>query len=387
MLLLLVGSEVLLVHWLLLASSGSGLGLSSAASTVVALITLNIGSMFLLMRLARRTNSFFVLSRVWLLASLAAVFSGPPLLASFAFVGSLAWLTQSLGEGATGQAALVGSGGAAIAIGFGSILWGYFVGQRRVEVERVELPMLDLPAALSGVRVAHITDLHIGPQLRAPQLAGFVAQVNELEAEIIVITGDLFDFDPAFIEEGCRELAHLRATFGVFAVLGNHDAYTGAEAVAEGIARYTNIQLLRDGWERIEIDDAELVIAGIEDSGEGWTEREFETPEMERLADEIPTEIPRLLLIHRPSLFGQASRLGFPVSLAGHTHGGQISFPPPAHHHNISRLISYWTRGLFEDETGDCLLYVNRGLGVSGPPVRLNCAREIALHRLVSRRR
>jgi predicted MPP superfamily phosphohydrolase len=126
-----------------------------------------------------------------------------------------------------------------------------------------------------------------------------------------------------------------------------------------------------------------LCLAGIDDPGEGWTDREAESPEIERLAKQIPNEITSLLLIHRPSFFRQAARLGFPVCLAGHTHGGQVSFPG-AQHHNPSRLIARWTRGLFQD--GDSLLYVNRGLGVAGPPIRLNCPREIALLRLVERK-
>jgi len=93
-----------------------------------------------------------------------------------------------------------------------------------------------------------------------------------------------------------------------------------------------------------------------------------------------------VLLIHRQSWFAQAARLGFPLALAGHTHGGQIALPGPAMHHNVSRLISRWTRGLFRDPDTGALLYVNRGLGVAGPPVRLNCAREISLLRLLSPR-
>ncbi len=270
-----------------------------------------------------------------------------------------------------------------LALGFGTIAWGLLVGARRLVVDEVELPVRDLPAGLQSLRIAHITDLHIGRQLRGPQLGRYMARVNALEPDLIVITGDIFDFDPSFIEEGCRELAKLSAPRGVFACLGNHDVYTGAEAVASGIGQLTSIRLLRDERILVQGTGAPLYLAGVDDPGRDWTNPDVELAAIEQLASEVPGDGPTLLLAHRPSVFAQAARLGFPVVLSGHTHGGQICLPPPAHHHNLSRLVSRWTRGRFE--LGDSVLYVNRGLGVVGPPVRLNCPREISLLRLVPR--
>ncbi len=145
----------------------------------------------------------------------------------------------------------------------------------------------------------------------------------------------------------------------------------------------TSIRLLRDEWVWIEAHDARLALLGIEDPGRGWTDRDAESTALERLAQEIPATVPRILLAHRPSYFRQATRLRLDLMLCGHTHGGQISLPAPLQHHNISRLIARWTRGLFEEE--ETRLYVNRGIGVAGPPVRLNCPREIAVFTLVPR--
>jgi predicted MPP superfamily phosphohydrolase len=122
-----------------------------------------------------------------------------------------------------------------------------------------------------------------------------------------------------------------------------------------------------------------LVLAGLEDPGDGWAERDAESRELERMAREIPPDLPCVLLAHRPSWFGHAARVGFPLVLAGHTHGGQVALPV-VHQHNASRLISHWTRGCFR--LGASTLYVNRGLGMAGLPLRLNCPREIALIRL-----
>ena len=380
----LIASEALVLAWLWLAATGQGLGLLGLGAALLGVLALNGSALSWVTgrRRRRRRGGMFAMNQFWVVGSLGALATGPMLAGVFLFVGGLLWAADALDHRGA-NLALVGGGGVAVALGFGSMLWGYVFGQRRVQVDRVDLPVRDLPPGLAGVRIAHITDLHIGPQLRAPQLREFVDRINELEPDLIVITGDIFDFDPAFIEEGCGELGKLTARYGVFGVLGNHDLYTGAEAVAEGIARGTSIRMLRDEWVELEVEGARLCLLGIDDPGRGWTDRDSESPEIERLARDAPQVPARVLLVHRPSFFRQAARLGLPISLAGHTHGGQICLPR-AHHHNVARLIAHWTRGLFED--GESLLYVNRGLGLLGPPIRLNCPREIALLRLVPRR-
>ena len=378
---LLAGSEALITEWLLRAFAGGSLGLAWGVALTLALAVMNVATLALLPRFARGARGGYSFGRLWLVGSLGALISGPPLALAFAVFAPVSWLHP-----AAGDALLLASGGAAVVLGFGSMFWGWLVGQRRVEVERLDLPLRGWPDALAGLRIAQISDLHIGQQLRAPLLRRLVAQVNAVDADLIVITGDIFDFDPRYIEEGCRELAALRARLGVYAVLGNHDVYTGADAVAAGLARFTEIRLLRDAWAAIEAEGCAFALAGVEDPGRGWNERDSTHDALDRLAAEIPAELARVLLIHRPSWFAQAARLGFPLALAGHTHGGQIALPGPARHHNVSRLISRWTRGLFQDADTGALLYVNRGLGVAGPPVRLNCSREISLLRLLSPR-
>ncbi len=378
---LLAGSEALITEWLVRALTGRSLGLALGLALTLALAAMNVATLALLPRFARSTRGGYSLGRLWLVGSLGALISGPPLALAFLVFAPVSWLHASAGD-----TLLLASGAASVAVGFGSMFWGWLVGQHHVEVERLDLPLRGLPDALSGLRIAQISDLHIGMQLRAPLLRRLIERVNALDADLIVITGDIFDFDPRYIEEGCRELAALSARHGVYAVLGNHDVYTGADAVAKGLEQFTSIQLLRDAWTAIEVEGGAFALAGVEDPGRGWNERDSTHDALEGLAADIPPELARVLLIHRPSWFLQAARLGFPLALAGHTHGGQIALPGPARHHNVSRLISRWTRGLFRDNDTGALLYVNRGLGVAGPPVRLNCSREISLLRLVTPR-
>ncbi len=368
--------EVLLVHWAALALRGSGLALGQALVGLVGIGALNA---LVFPRIRRRIHArglALVLSRTWILGSVAALFTGVLLAAVFAVVGGAGALFS------TGvDAALVWLGGAVVALGFGSVAWGASVGNYRVRVDRISLPLRGATESLEALRIAHVTDLHIGPLLRAERLRGFVKRINRLEPDLVVITGDLFDFDPAYVEEGCIELAKLQGRLGVYAVLGNHDVYTGIDAVVEGLGRLTSIRLLRDEWERVEVEGAALAIVGIDDPGQGWTERESESSALERLARELPDGLPRLLLAHRPSYFTHASQLGFPLVLSGHTHGGQVALPF-AHHLNLSRMISDRTRGTFRNGAGT--LYVSRGLGMAGLPLRINCPREIALIRLVA---
>ena len=175
------------------------------------------------------------------------------------------------------------------------------------------------------------------------------------------------------------ELGRLRAKHGVFAVLGNHDVYTGTERVVAGLRQHTEIRVLRDEWVEIDVDGTPMCLAGIEDPGVGWREKESEHPALDALGPQIPAHLPRVLLAHRPSYFSHASRVGFPVVLAGHTHGGQLRFPF-AKNFNVSRVIAHHTTGRFD--LGGSTLYVSQGLGVAGLPVRLNCPREISLIRL-----
>jgi hypothetical protein len=126
---------------------------------------------------------------------------------------------------------------------------------------------------------------------------------------------------------------------------------------------------------------APLYLAGIDDPGRDWTARGVDIPDLQLLAEELPCDGPTVLLVHRPEAFPQAARLGFPLVLAGHTHGGQLALPSLGGRLNLARLVTRYHRGLFR-ENGS-VLYVNRGAGVAGPALRVNCPREITTIELV----
>ncbi len=379
----LSAAQVLILHWVMLAARGVGLSGAQAFVGFVVVLLTNVVLFPMARRRIRAEGMALVFSRGWIIGSIAALWAGLLLAASFLFFGGSVWLLGWAIEVSepTRSLVLAGGGGLAIALGFGSILWGYLIGQHWVSVQPVELPMKGAEGPIADLQIAQITDLHIGPMLRAPKLRGYVERINQLEPDLIVITGDIFDFDPQYIEEGCVELGRLRAKHGVLAVLGNHDVYTGVEAVVAGLDQHTDIRVLRDEWVQLDVGGTALCIAGIEDPGEGWREKESEHHALDRLGSDLPVHLPRLLLSHRPSYFGHAARVGFPVVLAGHTHGGQLRLPF-ARNFNASRVIAHWTTGRFD--INGSTLYVSQGLGVAGLPVRLNCPREISLIRLTS---
>ncbi|MDG2333831.1 MAG: metallophosphoesterase [Myxococcota bacterium] len=377
--LLVTLSESLIVHWTGLAFRGGGFNWAAGSLLVFAIGALNMALFPVARSRIHAKGLSLVLSRVWILGSVAALLTGMMLATVYALLYSGGWIFAAEDARDIG---ILWLGGFVVTLGLGSGLWGATVGNHRVRVDSLSFPLANFPSELTDIKLVHITDLHIGPLLRSDRLARFVERINELEAELIVITGDIFDFSPDYIEVGCHELAKLEAKTGVYAVLGNHDHYTGTEKVAEGIAKFTSIRLLRDEWEEIDVAGGSLVMVGLEDPQTiNWMERRSESPVLERLAREIPPDHPSVLLAHRPSFFQQAEQLGFPLVLSGHTHGGQVALPF-ATNHNASRMISDQTRGIYKQ--GQSTLYVNRGLGMAGLPLRLNCPREIALIRLTA---
>jgi len=280
---------------------------------------------------------------------------------------------------ARAYAVLVHAGFVAIAA---TLAYGYVLGPRELAVSHVEVSVRDLPAPLVGLRIVHISDLHIGQHLDVAELAAHVRRVNALEPDLVCVTGDLVDR-----AETCGlafpTLAGLRARHGVLVTLGNHDFYAGAETVTDALRRLTPFTVLRDDAVHVAVDGASLTVVGIDDLGRDWARGVLEHPALPPLAAAVPAGNPIIVLSHRPDCFAQAARLGAALMLAGHTHGGQLALPARLGRRarNLAEFISPFDRGLYRD--GDATLYVNRGLGFTGQKVRLFTPREIACLELV----
>jgi predicted MPP superfamily phosphohydrolase len=270
---------------------------------------------------------------------------------------------------------LADAGVGLIVVSFG---YGYSIGQSRLRITRLDLPMQHATAGLHGLRIVQISDIHIGQNLEREQLDRFVAQTNALQPDVVCITGDIIDGPWADIDRFLPILTQLRATHGVFAILGNHDHYAGADRVEAILRQQTPFTVLRDQQTTIQVNGHPLHIIGLDDRGRDWARGVPSVPYLSSALAAIPADEPVLLLCHRPDIFTHAAAEGVDLTLSGHTHGGQLAMPWfNGRARNLAEFITPYDRGLFQ--RNGSYLYVNCGLGVTGQRLRLCTPREITL--------
>ncbi len=233
----------------------------------------------------------------------------------------------------------------------------------------VEVTLRRLPMALDGLKIAQLSDVHIGPTLKEAFLRKVVATVNALEPDVVVITGDLVDAPVTEIGALLRPLQDLRATHGVYFVTGNHEYYAGARQWCEHLAAL-GVVVLRNERVSIGRGDASFELAGIEDfSAHHYLEGH--RADLSKALEGCSESREVVLLAHQPRAALEAARRGVGLQLSGHTHGGQI-WP----FHYLVRLQQPFNAGLHR--VGDTQVYVSRGTGYWGPPMRLGAPPEIA---------
>ncbi|HXQ23890.1 MAG TPA: metallophosphoesterase [Candidatus Acidoferrales bacterium] len=270
---------------------------------------------------------------------------------------------------------LADAGTAAVGLVF---VYGYSIGQRRLRITHLRLPLRHCRESFDGLRIVQISDIHVGQNLGRDQLGRFVARVNALCPDLICITGDIADAPSADLDGFLPLLADLRAAHGVFAILGNHDHYAGAERVVAALRRLTPFTVLRDQRAVIAINGQPLHIIGLDDRGPDWARGATHAPYLDAALAEIPADEPVLLLCHRPDIFPHAAAAGVALTLSGHTHGGQLGIPwVNGRVRNLAEFITRFDRGLFARDGS--YLYVNCGLGITGQRIRLCTPREITL--------
>ena len=243
-------------------------------------------------------------------------------------------------------------------------------------LEATELPMVRrvlirhprLPAAFDGLRIAQVSDVHAGVFMPPERLESVRAIVERLAPELVVFTGDQVDRRQVDADLFVHGFAGVDAPLGVFGILGNHDHFAGprlalAAMEAAGIAPLVNEAAV------LERGGARIVLAGVDDLDAipGWGPR-FDAVAAHEAAF-------RLLLCHQPGGWRAARAAGADVTLAGHTHGGQIALPSSGF--NLARLSTPYVAGPYQ--RGDQILYVSRGIGVGGLPFRFGVPPEVDL--------
>jgi len=234
-------------------------------------------------------------------------------------------------------------------------------------VKRVSVPLARWPAALDGFRIVQITDIHIGPILDRRFAARLTEAVNALEPDLIAVTGDLVDGRVEHLYDEVAPFAELRARHGVFFVCGNHDFYSGVPGWVERVTEL-GMRPLRNEHVPIEHEGGVFDLAGVDDYRGDW--RLGSTEDLPAALAGRDADRPVVLLAHDPSSFKGAAAAGVDFQLSGHTHGGQI-WP----FRWMVRLAVRWVEGLHR--LGESTLYVSRGTGFWGPPIRLGAPAEI----------
>ncbi|MGD8993543.1 MAG: metallophosphoesterase [Desulfobacterales bacterium] len=273
------------------------------------------------------------------------------------------FLTNSMNYGILAAAALTTGFGVAEA-------------KQTPQVKRVPVPIDNLPPDLHGFRIVQITDIHVNPTFRRSNVEDIVAVVNTLDADIVALTGDLVDGSVDQLRYDVAPLARIQSAVGNFFVTGNHEYYSGVVEWIEEVRRLGYTVLLNE-HQVLSRGRARLLLAGVTDyRGGNFLPSHRSDPQ--KAINKAPAADVKILLAHQPKSIFAAARAGYDLQISGHTHGGQF-FP-------WNLLVGFaqpYVYGLHTHENTQ--IYVSRGTGYWGPPVRVGAPSEITLIKLIPR--
>jgi predicted MPP superfamily phosphohydrolase len=290
---------------------------------------------------------------------------------------------------------------------FLSVMYGFAAERLDYHVRRVDIPTANLPSALDGMKIVQLSDIHLSGYMRRTDVRRAVEMANELGADLAVITGDFITGASDPLADCVDEIRQLRAPLGIFGCNGNHEIYARAEDAAEHLFAQAGMKLLRHENVQLAFRGAHFNLLGVDYQRER-TPGGHRLHMLPDLAPFVRRDMPNILLSHNPNTFNRAAELGIELSLAGHTHGGQIQVEILDHRLSPARFITDYIAGAYfrpfsmpatnnralKDGNNSAsnvpptfsqaqpplsVLYVNRGLGTVGAPVRLGVPPEITL--------
>jgi predicted MPP superfamily phosphohydrolase/uncharacterized membrane protein YhaH (DUF805 family) len=251
--------------------------------------------------------------------------------------------------------------------------YGIYGNIRSEHFSQVTTPVLkspSLPAGLDGLKIVQITDVHTGLFMRKDKLLNYVKKINSLEYDILILTGDFIDSNIAYLDECVLAFKEFRKPkYGIHACMGNHDLYSGYEKISSAFKKI-GINVLRNANTKLEINSEKVCIAGIEDLSTGKSDVD--------LALKGSVGAYKIVLCHQPYIFKEIADKGADLVLSGHTHGGQVNpLKIGKTYITFASLFSKYIAGFYKE--GKSTMYVSKGIGVAGLPIRTMADPEITL--------
>ncbi|HXJ07531.1 MAG TPA: metallophosphoesterase [Candidatus Acidoferrum sp.] len=262
--------------------------------------------------------------------------------------------------------------------------YGLLYGRLDMEITRRRIILTRLPKAFEGFRIALLSDVHISPFMTGDQVQRYVKITNELKADLIALTGDFLADDPEAQGEVVHILGSLRAPYGVFGCLGNHEFMTETEESITRLFASEQIRILRQERVPVQSHGETMNLIGID-----YQQARFSSDHDGHLVDRymegneklVQPEMVNILLSHNPNAFDRAAELGIDLMLSGHLHGGQMSLAFLYRGLSLARFETPYVSGWYEKSGSQ--LYVNRGIGTTGFPIRFGARPEITVLELV----
>jgi predicted MPP superfamily phosphohydrolase len=251
-----------------------------------------------------------------------------------------------------------------------------------IEITHRTFALPNLPPAFEGKTITFLSDIHAGPFMDVDEMKHVAKLVNGLKSDMIVIPGDFVTSHVDEVMPFAEAMSDLHAPYGVYACTGNHDYYAGVDIVSRGVED-TGIKLLRNENAVVTINGQSLYIIGVDDSDAVSVSKFVEgkpAPHIEAAWRGVPSNAATILLCHKPYMFEDFAQTNTGLMLSGHTHGGQIVLARIGRTVlSFSSLASNFVEGLYRPESvkSKSQMYVSRGIGVVGVPIRINCPPEI----------
>jgi uncharacterized protein len=242
-----------------------------------------------------------------------------------------------------------------------------------IEVRSLSMPLPRLAPEFSGYRIVQLSDIHADRWMTTDRLAKIVRRVNQLKPDLVVLTGDFVTRSAEEFSPNLAAFSQLRSVDRTLAVMGNHDAWTNPLMI-QNVLETAGVQVLNNQVATLQRKSARLSIAGVDDI---WAKRD----RLDQVLAALPSEGAAILLAHEPDFAEQSAATGrFDLELSGHSHGGQVKLP------FIKRILPplAYKYPIGQYKVGNMIQYTNRGLGMSGLPLRFNCRPEITVFTLKS---